>query len=695
MTTHQPAGAVGPRTVLRRAALVLAILLLAALAACSPSAGPPLPGPAIPEGAAESSSVPTASAPAELTAQDVETWLDGRLPAALQRADIPGATVAVVHDGQILTTRGYGYADTGTAGSAPVPVDAEQSLFRIGSVSKLATATAVMQLVESGQVDLDTDISAYVEVEIDRRFDGDITLRNLLTHTAGFEERISGLILPEGSEVDLAEYSTQDVPQQVYEPGTTPAYSNYGLALAGYIVEQVSGLSFDDYLDQHVFEPAGMDSATFRQPVPAELEDRLALGYPALGEPAQGFEMVSAPPAGSMTASALDMGHFMLALLGDTDAESQLLSEQTREVMQAPALDEESLGRLAAGQRMGIGFFEESRNGHRLLGHGGDTQFFHAALDIYPDDATGIFVAVNGSGEDSASLHLRADLLGGFADRYFPGEDTAQTGQRPDPADSQERAELLAGRYESTRSPHSTFLTGAMLLNASTVTALDEGRIVVGPDPGNGGTTVFEEVEPWVWQEVDGHRRFAAHVEDGQVLRIGHDSAMSLVPISPARNAVLPVLAVATAAAALIVVAWPAGVLWRWIAARRAARRTAATGAQPGAGSTGSRPAPLGRAGRLARLGAAAAVVAVAGWAAMVQATFGFVEVPTLVMRLGQVLQLLGVVAIIPAAIDLVTAVRRRAGLRRVVIAAVLLLALIATAWATLVLQVFAVDLTP
>lgn len=177
------------------------------------------------------------------------------------------------------------------------------------------------------------------------------------------------------------------------------------------------------------------------------------------------------------------------------------------------------------------------------------------------------------------------------------------------------------------------------------------------------------------------------------MLRIGHDSAMSLVPISPVRSAVLPVLALATAAAALVVVAWPAGALWRWIAARRAVRRAAATGAQPSIGRTAARP--TGAAGRLARLGAAAAVVAVAGWAAMAQATFTFVEVPTLVMRLGQVLQLLGVVAIIPAAIDLVTAVRRRAGLRRVVIAAVLLLALIAFAWAATVLQVFAADLTP
>lgn len=142
MTMHRTAGAAGPRAVLRRAALVLAIVLLAALAACAPSAGPPLPGPSIPEGPAESSSAPTASAPAELTAQDVETWLDGRLPAALQRADIPGATVAVVHDGQILTTRGYGYADTGSAGSAPVPVDVRSTWTPTSASTPTWTSTA-------------------------------------------------------------------------------------------------------------------------------------------------------------------------------------------------------------------------------------------------------------------------------------------------------------------------------------------------------------------------------------------------------------------------------------------------------------------------------------------------------------------------------------------------------------------------
>ena len=411
--------------VMKRAAALLVVLVIGLLSACSST--PQRPGPRV-----------TAPQEAhELTKQDVDAWLDGQLPDALQQGEIPGAVVTVVHNGQVLTTRGYGYAATGADGEEPQPVDPERTLFRIGSTSKLATGIAVMQLVEQGKIDLDADISTYVDVKIDRRFPGDITMRNLLTHTAGFEERGRGTLSYEQREFNLDEHILQDPPVQVFAPGTTPAYSNYGISLAGYIVQQVSGEKFENYLDKHVFEPAGMTSATFHQPLPAELADRMAHGYQTNGGPAQPFELLD-PPAGAGAISGADAARFMLAQLGQSQG-SPLLQDSTWQQMQSQASYTEPLGTLAKGDYMGLVYWDLSRNGHRIVGHGGDTQLFHTMLEIYPDDNTGVFISMNAAGKNGAPGTIREDLMRAFSDRYFPGEQT-DAGKAPTAEESQQHA---------------------------------------------------------------------------------------------------------------------------------------------------------------------------------------------------------------------------------------------------------------
>ena len=225
--------------------------------------------------------------------------MDGKLPDALKNGDIPGAVVTVVKDGQVVTTRGYGWSDTGASGGNPVAVDPQKSLFRVASISKIPTSIAAMQLVEQGKVDLDADISAYLDFEIERRFDEPLTLRHLLTHSAGFEEsmRIAQ------NETDLEAYVKTNPPVQVFTPGTTPGYSNYGMALAGYIVQRVSGQPFETYVREHVLEPAGMTTSTYEQPLPAGLAGSLGPGYTSTGEKIP-FELMGDFPAGSLTVSA-------------------------------------------------------------------------------------------------------------------------------------------------------------------------------------------------------------------------------------------------------------------------------------------------------------------------------------------------------------------------------------------------------
>nr|BFF26358.1 hypothetical protein GCM10025732_43230 [Glycomyces mayteni] len=299
----------------RHLAAAAALAAVAVLATACGSAAPAAPDPHVPD------------APEALTAANVDAWLDETLPGMLEAEGIAGASVAVVGGGEVLTTRGFGTAAPGT------PVDPADTLFRPGSISKVFTATAVMQLVEAGELDLDADVAAYLDFEIERNYPDDLTLRHLLSHTAGFEERVAGLIGLDGEEVDLRAALATDPPEQVFRPGTTPSYSNYGNALAGYIVERVSGVPFEEYIEANLLQPLGMDSSSFRQPLPADLAGRVSEGYDDAGGPAQPFEYVGTPPAGALSATADDMAKFMLSQLG---VGTQLLEAATREQMFSP-----------------------------------------------------------------------------------------------------------------------------------------------------------------------------------------------------------------------------------------------------------------------------------------------------------------------------------------------------------------------
>src|SRR3546814_11673266 len=138
-----------------------------------------------------------------------------------------------------------------------------------------------MQLVEQGKLDLDADVNQYLDFEIPAYEGKPATLRQIMTHPAGFEEQIRALITAKDSEITpLGEALKHWVPERLHEPGSTPAYSNYATAVAGYSVERVSGESFDDYIDRHIFEPLGMAHSSFPQPVPPALPAQTAQGLP-------------------------------------------------------------------------------------------------------------------------------------------------------------------------------------------------------------------------------------------------------------------------------------------------------------------------------------------------------------------------------------------------------------------------------
>ncbi len=416
------------------------------------------------------------SDPAEL-----EAFMDGLMTAEMNEKHVPGAVVLVVKDGDVLFAKGYGYADL----EARTPVDPEKTLFRPGSVSKLFVWTSVMQLVEQGKLSLDADVNEYLDFTIPATYPEPITLKTLLTHTPGFEDRGEDLFkLKPESVISLDAYLKKDLPARVFPPGKIGAYSNYGTALAGYIVERVSGMPFYEYVEKNILSPLEMTHATFRQPLPANLAADMSSGYNYFngGYVKGGFEYVVAYPAGSLSASGLDMAKFMIAhLQNGRYGEAQILQEETARLMHSQLYTADP--RITG---MAYGFFENVLNGQYIVSHGGDTLLFHSGLYLFPEQNLGFFISTNAVGGAGV-----ADAVGlAFAERYFPVEKAAD----PVPAaDFDSRASKYAGQYHMSRSNFTGFEKILMLLNPVSVTVDKNKNVVVSAA---GQATQYVEVEP-------------------------------------------------------------------------------------------------------------------------------------------------------------------------------------------------------
>ena len=466
---------------------LLCVLLAQSRAAQSPQATPVPPSPQAPA----TSEATVTEPPHELTAADVHAFLDGFMPMQLERENIAGAVVLVVKDGAILFSKGYGYSDV--ENKAPVTVDA--TLFRPGSISKLFTWTAVMQLVEQNKLDLDRDVNDYLDFKIPAKFGKPITLRNIMTHTPGFEEQIKDLIVEDRAPATLKQHLTQHIPERIFPPGVTPAYSNYGAALAGYIVERVSGRPFNDYVVENIFKPLGMSRSTFAQPLPDQLNPLMSKGYKKGAGKAQKFEIIEEAPAGALAATAADLSHFMIAHLQNGKFENaQILRPETANQMHSRQF---SLSPALNG--MCLGFYEESRNGHRIIGHGGDTVYFHSDMHLVLDSGVGFYVSYNSAGKGQISP--RSALWLHFLDRYFPYKPPKV--EKISTADAD--ASAVAGHYVTSRRSESNFLKVAALEDNVEVTPDKDGAIKIEPFKDfNGEIKQWQEIAPLVYRSVNG-----------------------------------------------------------------------------------------------------------------------------------------------------------------------------------------------
>ena len=528
-----------------------------------------------------------------LTKADVDAWLDGYLPYALKTGDIAGAEVAIVKDGQILTARGYGYADV----EKRQPVNPDKTLFRPGSISKLVTWTAVMQLVDEGKLNLDGDVNQYLDFKIPPYDGKPVTLRQALTHTAGFEESGKDLIAYDAKySMGLGAYLKRYVPKRIFEPGTTPAYSNWATSLAGYIVERASGMPFDDYLDKRIFGPLGMNNSSFRQPLPARLKANMALGYSRASEKATPFEIVVPAPAGSMSSSATDMARFMIAHL---EGGRGVLSPRAWQTMHNSPLT-----LLPPLNRMQLGFFETNVNGRKVNAHLGDTMGFHSSLHLFMDDRVGFYVSFSSGGKEGAAGTLRMRMFQDFADRYFPH--TERDG-RVDPKVAAEHAKLMAGNWLVSRRWESNFLKVAGFLGQAKIATDDKGHLIVSNLlDASGQPRKWVEIAPYVWRDMSSHDRLAAKVVDGKPVRWSMDfmSPFMVYDRPPAgENAawLVPALGVAGTILFLTFIYWPIS----WLIRRKYKAELGVTG-------------PARKAYRLTRIAVGAALAVMIGWVVLV-----------------------------------------------------------------------------
>ncbi|MFC7329315.1 serine hydrolase domain-containing protein [Marinactinospora rubrisoli] len=495
-----------------------------------------------------------------LTERNVRAFLDRRVPELLAAQRVPGAAVVVVSGGRQLVAEGYGVADVDSA----VPVDPAGTAFPLDSVTKSLTATAVMQQVEQGRLDLDADVNDYLTgFRIADTYPGEpVTLRRLLTHTAGFEETLTGMLgqSPEDRRSPGA-YLAEHQPERVYPPGRVAAYSNYGYILAGHLVEIASGQPFEEYVTEHVLRPLGMRDTVVGQPDEAARRLDLARTYTPDGDGQRpvGRVVDNSVPAGGGYATVTDVGRYLLAQLGDGRlGDAVVLSPESAGAMRS--------ARFQAHPALpGTGFgFQESPSSADAprTGHGGDGPGSHGRFQLFPDGDAGIYVVANGDGRPSRDGLLRDIVVKEFAERFFP------EGRSDPSALPTGRSDLagVAGSYVTARMSRSEFIRALLMMDHVDVDVTADGSLTVD------GTA-------WVPHGPDlfrHERRLLALIrgDDGRVIGLAYSADPATAYLRAPWYAAPGVLAGAAAAGLLLLLStlvWPAAAL-----ARRLRRRPAA-----------------------------------------------------------------------------------------------------------------------
>lgn len=453
--------------------------------------------------------------------REMEGFIDQFFEEAIREDHIPGAVFVLVKDGKIVFNKGYGYADL----ERRIPVDPDKSMFRVASISKLFTAMAVMQLVEEGKIELQEDVNKYLKhFQIESSYDRPITVKDLLLHTDGFDLQwyIGWFARSEKDMKPLGEFLADRLPPQIERPGEAYYYSDVGMTLAGYIVEEITGVDFVQYVEEKIFKPLDMNHSSFFQPLPPRLESGLAVGYE---ENVDGYQPVpflyfNSVPAGALSISSTDMAHFMIAHLQKGQYHSaRVLSEPLVREMQDRHFQYHP-------QLPGVGYgFHVSGGRPQTLHHGGSVPGYYSLVLLMPDQNLGFFLAVNNQkGEVVNRLSNR------FFNRYYPtakGLNDPETGSQPlVTKEFDSHLSRFTGIYRYDQYPRYTLVTLGLL---------GDWRQDLHIEIGNHATlklfpegSKWAEVEPLLFKRVGGSDYLAFSQDDkGRITHLFRDEEIA------------------------------------------------------------------------------------------------------------------------------------------------------------------------
>lgn len=437
--------------------------------------------------------------------------IEGLFSGLVGSGEIPGAVVLVIRNGEVVYKAGFGFADI----DKRKPIDPVQTRFRVGSISKLFTATAVMQLVEAGKLDLNSDVNTYLTTfKLPATYPEPVTLSHVLTHTAGFDDRYLGIGTElAGKTEPLRQYLSEHMPARVLPPGRFFAYSNHAFALAGLVVEEVSGEGFDGYIAKHIFGPLKMTHSSFGVPDPVPAEIAVPYAYAR----SSGFSKIELDrlqigPAGDLITTAPDLSKFMIAQLRRGGS---LLMPASADFMQA-----QHFAQAQGLDGWAFGFAEGERNNVRWIGHGGSWPGFCADLVLVPERQSGYFIAYNTDCHFAASQPIRKTMF----DAMWRGE--APKMPPPDAEDARKRAEAMAGTYVAARRVRNDFTVIAAATSQLSVVDKGDGTIEINlPDVGH--PLLFEPRADGLWQNPDyGWRAAAITNASGAVTNLAINAAV-------------------------------------------------------------------------------------------------------------------------------------------------------------------------
>ncbi|MCZ6693759.1 MAG: serine hydrolase [Bacteroidetes bacterium] len=417
--------------------------------------------------------------------QKAEAWIDSAFLAGMEEYRIPGTIITIVRGDSLFLNKGYGFADL----ENQIPIDPEKTGFRVASITKLLTASAIMQLHQKDEIQINDPVDQYLnDVDVNFNYHEPVTFHHLLTHTSGFDNSdINDAAKSIEKIIPLNSFINQYMTEQVFPPGLNYHYSNFGFTLAGLLVNQISGMEFHQYLADYIFKPLGMKNSSLSQPLPEDLRWQLSKSYDYKnGEYIPlSLDFSNVSPADGLVTTGADMAKFMIAHLNHGGS---LMDSTTAAFMHRQQY-------TTAKSKYGVAyaFHENFFYGKRILEHSGAQLGFLSLVTLIPDEKIGIFISQN---KRNNAGGLRGRITYGFL-RKFLEKRTIKVDTLIPSVDFVNKAKKYSGVFRQINYPHSTFEKIAIQLGfrGSEIKVINnkDGTLSIQGFP-------FVEIEPNIFQ---------------------------------------------------------------------------------------------------------------------------------------------------------------------------------------------------